>query len=109
MTTHCSSQFFGWSRRAMCLTALAATIAIPSAVWAFGGIRQSVGGIHIDTGGAVSNAERDQLGRLREMRIKGFLPVPGELNQPARPAQDFAPFAQRSNRRMPANGKASAR
>ncbi|HVX59246.1 MAG TPA: DUF1598 domain-containing protein [Pirellulales bacterium] len=84
MTTHCSSQFFGWSRRAMCLTALAATIAIPSAVWAFGGFRQSVGGIHIDPRGAVSNAERDQLGRLREMRIKEFLPVPGELNQPAR-------------------------
>jgi hypothetical protein len=63
---------------------LAVTVGVPSAVWAFGGFRASVGGIFIDPQGAVLNATRDQLGRLRETRLQELAPVPGEIDQPAR-------------------------
>ncbi|HVX59244.1 MAG TPA: DUF1598 domain-containing protein [Pirellulales bacterium] len=72
-----------WSLRAVGLAALGLSIIIPSAALAFRGFRASVGGIHIDATGAVSNARQDQLGRLRAERLKHFAPVPGKLNPPA--------------------------
>lgn len=72
-----------WSLQAVCLAALSLSVAIPSAAWAFGYFRQSVGGIFIDPRGVVSNAKKDQLGELRALRLEEFAPADGELNQPA--------------------------
>lgn len=72
-----------WSLQALCLVALALTTAVPSAVWAFGFFRQAVGGIFIDPRGAVANAERDQIGKLREARLEHLQAVPGDMRQPA--------------------------
>lgn len=72
-----------WSLQAVCLAALSLSVAIPSAAWAFGYFRQSVGGIFIDPRGVVSNAKKDQIGELRALRLEDFAPVGGDLNQPA--------------------------
>jgi len=73
-----------WSLRIVCLASLSLMAAVPSAAWAFGFIRQAVGGIFIDPRGAVSNAQRDQIGELRKERLSALQPVPGDLNQPAK-------------------------
>lgn len=73
-----------WSVRIVCLAALGLIAAIPPAAWAFGFVRQAVGGIFIDPRGAVSNAERDQIGELRKERLNAMQPIAGDLNQPAK-------------------------
>lgn len=73
-----------WSVRIVCLAALGLVAAVPPAAWAFGFVRQAVGGIFIDPRGAVSNAERDQIGELRKERLNAMQPIPGDLNQPAK-------------------------
>ncbi|HUY88065.1 MAG TPA: DUF1598 domain-containing protein [Pirellulales bacterium] len=79
-----SGQAGGWSLRVVWFAALGVLAAVPPVAWAFGGFRQAVGGIYIDAGGAVSNAQKDQLGDLRKERLKALRPVPGDLNQPAK-------------------------
>ncbi|HEV7226761.1 MAG TPA: DUF1598 domain-containing protein [Pirellulales bacterium] len=82
MASQRSEQGRCWSPRMICLAILAVAMAVPSAVWAFG-FRQAVGGIFIDARGAVSNAQQDQIGRLRELRLKELKQAPGDLNRPA--------------------------
>ena len=72
-----------WSWQLVCLAILGSLSAVPSATWAFGFVRQAVGGIFIDPRGAVSNAQRDQLGQLRQDRLKAMQPIPGDLKQPS--------------------------
>lgn len=71
-----------WSQRALCFCLSSIAIAVPSVVWAFG-FQQSVGGIFIDARGTVSNAQKDQTNRLRELRLKGLRPVAGDIKQVA--------------------------
>ncbi|HXT59650.1 MAG TPA: DUF1598 domain-containing protein [Pirellulales bacterium] len=85
MASQRSEQGRCWSPRmiwTICLAILAVAIAVPSAVWAFG-FRQAVGGIFIDARGAVTNAQQDQIGRLRELRLKELKQAPADLNRPA--------------------------
>ena len=78
-----SGQVRGWSLRVVCFAVLGMLAAVPPVAWAFGGIRQAVGGIFIDAAGAVSNAERDQIGQLRQDRLKAMQAIPGDLKEPA--------------------------
>ncbi len=83
MKRSCLGRIGAHSRQTLCLAVLALAFAVPSVVWAFS-FQQAVGGIFIDPRGAVSNAQQDQVGRLRQVRLKEFAPVPGDLNQPAK-------------------------
>lgn len=47
------------------------------------GFTGAVGGISIDASGVLSNAERDQVHKLRDLRAKALAEVPGDLRAPA--------------------------
>ena len=79
------------ARRALSIVAFGITMAVLATsrpalgqvINAGGFLGNNVGGVFIDTNGVLVNAERDNLNKLRKLRVQGMGDVPGDLNRPA--------------------------